>query len=226
MAVVSFSMKMLGTIFSLFFLLFRFMFCLSLLETLGASEEGRGGRTREKENRGAGKIRGSKRRKKWKINGALTREEEDKGEKRKTSCHYLGRISSAQGFLTAEQREREREGGREGGRIGRSEGEGKENEERASSRRWSRRRRNTKGISLFGCSCCLLLLVAAGGEKGRERERERHARQNGTQKEKPATPRPLSRVRSGLVFFFLLFRESTPQGREKEGKQKRKIEIK
>ncbi|PWY72714.1 hypothetical protein BO83DRAFT_378675 [Aspergillus eucalypticola CBS 122712] len=49
-------MKMLGTIFSLFFLLFLFMFCLSLLKTLGASEEDRGGRTRKKENRGAEKI--------------------------------------------------------------------------------------------------------------------------------------------------------------------------
>ncbi|PYI07810.1 hypothetical protein BO78DRAFT_396155 [Aspergillus sclerotiicarbonarius CBS 121057] len=87
----------------------------------------------------------------------------------------------------------------------RRDGEGRKRE-RASSRRWSRRRSRGRGITLVAAAAAALLL---GGERERE---STHAKRHA---EKPETPRPLSRVGSGLVWS--PFRESTTQSKKDGG---------
>ena len=113
MAVVSFSTKMLGTEF-FFFVFFFFLLCLSFASQNPWGHQKRAGKGElGKKKMGAGKIEEQEKEAKENKRSFNTGEE-DKGKRAKrekeTSCHYLGWISSAQGFLTAEQRERERRG--------------------------------------------------------------------------------------------------------------------
>lgn len=137
------------------------------------------------------------------------------------SCHYLGRISSAQGFLMAEQRKREREGGREG-ELGGVRGKGRKtrNEQVAGSGPGGRG--TPKESHSLACSCCLLLLVAAGGEKGRKGKGKGTPAK--TARRKKSRQHRDRLVGSGLVwsFFFLLFRKSTPPRKGARGKGKQK----
>ncbi|RDH18192.1 hypothetical protein M747DRAFT_78998 [Aspergillus niger ATCC 13496] len=202
------------------------MFVFRFSNPLGASEEGREGRTREKENGVREKLK-NKRRQQRKINGALTRVEEDKGKRAKrekeTSCHYLGWISSAQGFLTAEQREREGEK-----RMGGVRGKGGKtrNEQVAGGGPGGGTPKESHSLgggaaAAAAAYCCLLLL---GGKRKKGKGKGTPAKTARREKSRQHRDRL---VGSGLVWSFFPCSSANPhpKGREKrEGKKIKKID--